>query len=626
MGLFSSYFVKEISLNWASFRSALGSKWTARVSTVAFVSLALLFAHPDSVYRSYFRQAVTSLVGWTNSAAWNLIRNATYVFCLVSGLLLIAIFLKKAKDSNWRKEILAVNCAWTAFVIQASLVLGLQWEAFDVWITTPSIVGIFFWGTIILSAASVLLLTPFRWARWFGYVVSFIFLVGNFVGFYIMLTYSILYSNPFPSLTAVVIVEGLVAGYSFHNKRLSSLGVFSRGKPLKERGRRLKGILTSPKVLTVVLGLILLPSSIAFFQPYNQWAQAEAGRTNEFYTGVSYCGRTVEDAKRLIDRVKDFTNVFVLQSLPISYDEAALNEICDYAVASGLSIIVYFSIFDECWQISWLDSAEARWGSKFLGVYLYDEPGGLQLDQPEQIGRPRSGSIAAYSDAANWFFDAFWNYRTRCDLRMLKMRSIKAYVSDYALYWFDYKVGYDAVFVQIGWNQSRQLHIALCRGAANLYERDWGAIITWTYTTEPYIESGEELYNDAVLAYDNGADYVLFFNYPYATNATYGILEEEHLESMSRFWDYTKQNPRPNEVSDVAYVLPENYGYGFRGPNDKIWGRFEADDLANKICVDLNNLLQQYGTRLDVIYEDGLLFNNQVTAKYKEIFLWNETR
>jgi hypothetical protein len=160
-----------------------------------------------------------------------------------------------------------------------------------------------------------------------------------------------------------------------------------------------------------------------------------------------------------------------------------------------------------------------------------------------------------------------------------------------------------------------------------MHERDWGIIITWTYRGPPYIESGGKLYSDAVLAYDNGANFVLVFNYPYASNTTYGILKEEHLVSMRRFWDYTKQNSQPNKLSEaVAYVLPIDYGYGFRGPNDKIWGRFEADDITNQLCVDLNNLLQQYGTRLDVIYEDGLLLNSEATAKYKEIFMWNETK
>ena len=95
---------------------------------------------------------------------------------------------------------------------------------------------------------------------------------------------------------------------------------------------------------------------------------------------------------------------------------------------------------------------------------------------------------------------------------------------------------------------------------------------------------------------------------------------------MSNFWNYTKQNPRSNVLSErVAYVLPRDYGYGFRGPEDKIWGRFEADALTNQICLDINKMLVQYGTRLDLIYEDGLLPNNPVKATSNEIIFWNET-
>jgi hypothetical protein len=212
-------------------------------------------------------------------------------------------------------------------------------------------------------------------------------------------------------------------------------------------------------------------------------------------------------------------------------------------------------------------------------------------------------------------------------MRMLKMRSVKTFVSDYALYWFDYKAGYDTVFAQFGWNQSRPLHIALCRGAATMHNRDWGVIITWTYTNQPYLESGEDLYKDAVLAYDSGARYVLVFNHPTAPNATYGTLEEEHLVAMSKFWDYTRQNARPNGLSETtAYVLPKDYGYGFRGSNDTIWGRFEADALTNQICVDLNKLLVQFGTQLDVIYEEGWVSSSALASRYKELFFWNETK
>ena len=101
------------------------------------------------------------------------------------------------------------------------------------------------------------------------------------------------------------------------------------------------------------------------------------------------------------------------------------------------------------------------------------------------------------------------------------------FTSDYALYWFDYKAGYDVLLAQFGWNYSRQLNVALCRGAATVQNKDWGVIIAWTYTDPPYIESGQELYEDLMLAYENGAKYIVVLD----TNKNYtqGILEEEHL-------------------------------------------------------------------------------------------------
>ncbi len=109
-----------------------------------------------------------------------------------------------------------------------------------------------------------------------------------------------------------------------------------------------------------------------------------------FYVGVTYCGENVTEADQLIDKVKDYTNMFVVQSGPLMSNLSDMVQICDYAVNSGLSIITYYShngdATNQC--DPFLAMAQARWGSHFLGVYYDDEPGGKMLD----------GSVNFYSN------------------------------------------------------------------------------------------------------------------------------------------------------------------------------------------------------------------------------------
>ncbi len=65
--------------------------------------------------------------------------------------------------------------------------------------------------------------------------------------------------------------------------------------------------------------------------------------------------------------------------------------------------------------------------------------------------------------------------------------------------------------------------------------------------------------------------------------------------------------------------MPRDWAYGFRGPDDKIWGLWEADELVSSISVDFGVLLVEYGSKLDVIYDDGLELDNT----YKEYIFWN---
>ncbi|MEM2081843.1 MAG: hypothetical protein QXP44_00960 [Candidatus Bathyarchaeia archaeon] len=196
--------------------------------------------------------------------------------------------------------------------------------------------------------------------------------------------------------------------------------------------------------------------------------------------------------------------------------------------------------------------------------------------------------------------------------------------ADYALYWFDYKAGYSAVLAEFGWNHSRTLHIGLCRGAAKAHNKDWGAIITWEYNDAPYIESGARLYEDMILAYKNGAKYVVVFSYPKV--GQYGVLTEEHFDALKNFWIYIHVNPQGHGViqGKIAYVLPQDYGFGFRKPDDKIWGLWDADVLSSKVWADVSMLLAQYDSYLDIIYDEAEIVD-AAKSHYDMLFFWNET-
>ena len=242
---------------------------------------------------------------------------------------------------------------------------------------------------------------------------------------------------------------------------------------------------------------------------------------NDFFIGVTFSSNTTVEAKVLIDKVKDYTNLLVVASGPVSKNETSLDEICNYAVNQGLHLIVYFGNISLPWQIPWISSAQPRWGSYFVGVYHYDEPAGSLLDTPNAFGN--SSKPANYDEMANLFVNS---WQTMPGLHTIKAmpNPPTTFTSDYALYWFDYLAGYDVILSEFGWNNSRAQQIALLRGAANLQNKSWGVIVTWTYDKAPYLESGDQLYSDLTLAYQNGAKYIMVFNYPSLTGNSYGDL------------------------------------------------------------------------------------------------------
>jgi hypothetical protein len=359
-------------------------------------------------------------------------------------------------------------------------------------------------------------------------------------------------------------------------------------------------------------------------------ATTDSSKTSmDVFVGVDAAYDGVEDIERFVDEVKSYTNFFIIGSSGITNNATKLNEVCHYVNDSGLYFTLYMHPTDQNQfnQSQWVSDARKKWGDRFVGLYPFDEPAGNQIDRYHLNGTSFMLVEQAdnYTDAADKYVESLnhilnyfrvdWNTGT-----------FPLFTSDYALYEFDYRVGYDVVFAEFGWNHSRPLNVALCRGAAAAHNKDWGVILTYTYDTPPYIESGPELYNDMVTAYQNGAKYIVVFDYAkdYVKNVSYGILQQEHLDALKRFWQYVRENPRTSDAVDerVAYVLPKDYGYGFRGPVDTIWGLWDADALSSQIWNDANALVEQYKPLLDIVYEDDL---QSSTFKYSNLIFWNGT-
>jgi hypothetical protein len=365
---------------------------------------------------------------------------------------------------------------------------------------------------------------------------------------------------------------------------------------------------------------VLLVSVVLTFM-YGYYTIWNVSASDEFFFGVAFGHETVEEAKLLIDKVKNYTNFFVIASWAVSLNETALNEICDYAVQADLKFIVYFDLVSRItypWHQEWLDTAKERWSDYFLGVYLRDEPGGKQIDLQETFE-----NASDYNDASNRFVNGIASLTSTQDV---KSRNIPMFTSDYALYWFDYLAGYDTIFVELGWNHNTPQHIGMGRGAANVQGKDWGVIITWTSYEEPYLGSKAEISQEMLAAYRAGAKYVVMFNYPtYPEDNPYGLLSEDHFTAMEEFWDYVHAYPRGNSGKvdgKVAFVLPKDYGWGLRNVEDKIWGLWAADEKAPLIWGNMNKLISRYGLELDIVYDDNR-FN--IGEKYSEVYFWNAT-
>jgi hypothetical protein len=406
-------------------------------------------------------------------------------------------------------------------------------------------------------------------------------------------------------------------------------------------------------VIVVLLAFSLFFAVQSFLLPKNQ-----AAGQSEFYVGVECGYNNVTLCKSLIDKVKDYTNLFIIGSTDIVKNASLLNDVCDYAYHAGMYFSAYFSAIQNYTDLgenttisvalpndtithlqsyqsplpmAWLKNATSKYGDRFLGAYVFDEPGGNKLDGGVQ---KLNNTISEhdYQSLANTFV-----CNVSSKIQPYLDSGVITFTSDYGLYWFDYKAGYDVVLTEFGGNNdsSRQLPISLCRGAATTQGKDWGIMVTTRFDNGQVLESGPELYDDLVLGYNSGAKYAVVFDYaltvlPSAQQMVayqpheYGILQNEHFEALKNFGVYIQQNPSKhgNLKADVALVVPQDFGFGFRNAEDSVWGVFKGDALSQTVWSDANRYVNQYGDRLDIVYDDPQ-FMSAMKTHYATIIQWS---
>jgi hypothetical protein len=104
-------------------------------------------------------------------------------------------------------------------------------------------------------------------------------------------------------------------------------------------------------------------------------------------------------------------------------------------------------------------------------------------------------------------------------------------------------------------------------------------------------------------------------------------MTDEHFENLERFWTNVMKempdsgNTRDSSKAEAALILPNNYGWGMRHLDDKIW-YWGPDEKSPQIWNLSRTLLDQYGTRLDIIYDDP---DFPFEGVYPKVYYWNYT-
>jgi hypothetical protein len=253
-----------------------------------------------------------------------------------------------------------------------------------------------------------------------------------------------------------------------------------------------------------------------------------------FYFGVTYCGSSVEEAKEFVDKVRDYTNLFVLQSGVLQYDVLAMNEIGDYVVASGLSYAVYGGTRNDVGLNSWLLGAKERWGDWFIGIYYNDEVGGYMLDKTVFLetayqieGAPVPMPKVAKTDSGTIIL---YNYNESQDVEPILLSTIT--------FWSDGKIIMENSIETITYYPD---------GTITIFENKKGNVYTTAINITKYpnsIQSYEQvLKQNPIQTYDDAAKAYVNMNNALIEEINTSALKRRHILVFTadyglHWWDY----------------------------------------------------------------------------------------
>jgi hypothetical protein len=71
------------------------------------------------------------------------------------------------------------------------------------------------------------------------------------------------------------------------------------------------------------------------------------------------------------------------------------------------------------------------------------------------------------------------------------------------------------------------------------------------------------------------------------------VLTDEHFEAIEKIWTATGSvEPDNRQKDDAVLILPQNYGWGMRREDDRIWGVWDQTINQSKYGISAANCSQ----------------------------------